>query len=197
MATTKVDSSLELWKDVPGYEGYYQISDQGRVKSLERSFFSGKSNGSLMLLPEGIKKVVVNADGYECVGLSINGKETKYKVHKLVALAFIGNPENKDCVDHINTIRADNRVENLRWCTRKENMNNHLTLKNLADCHRGKRQVRKKKIAKVDPDTERIIHIFDSALAAGQSINVGSSWILKACKKYPTLAHGFIWKYVV
>ena len=99
----------EIWLDVPGFPGY-QVSNAGRVKS----FRSG----------ERILKQCNDSDGYPTVVLcGAIGKRTK-TIHRLVALAFIPNPENKPEVDHINTNRMDNRVENLQWVTRKENANN-------------------------------------------------------------------------
>ena len=74
--------------------------------------------------------------GYRMVRLTINGQKKSYAVHRLVAEAFIPNPENKPCVDHINTIREDNRVENLRWVTKEENNNNPLTKKKYSKNHR-------------------------------------------------------------
>ena len=69
----------------------------------------------------------VDAFGYPTIKLYKNGKKKWYKIHRIVALAFIPNPENKQCIDHINTNKKDNRVENLRWCTVKENVNNPLS----------------------------------------------------------------------
>lgn len=194
MATTNVESPGELWKDIPGYEDQYQISNMGRVKSLARSYVTG--GGRLVVLPESMRKQTLNRDGYPTVGLSQNGIEIKWKVHRLVAITFIANPHQKECIDHINAVRSDNRASNLRWCSRQENMNNHLTLANLSCSHKGKHQVRTRKVAKVDPDTMRVIYVYDSALAAGRSIGVSNTWICKACKAYPKLAHGFYWQYI-
>lgn len=102
----------EIWKDIEGYEGLYQVSNLGRVKKLPT-----------------ILKNSLDKQGYEVVQLvNENGKKKVLKIHRLVANAFIENTENKPQVDHINTIRNDNRVENLRWVTPKENMNNPITL---------------------------------------------------------------------
>lgn len=103
----------ELLVDICGFEGLYQISNQGRVFSVKKKIF--------------IKLDENNQQGYQVVKLCKNGKRYKFRVHRLVAEAFIPNPENKPCVDHINTIRNDNRVENLRWVTYKENLDNPLT----------------------------------------------------------------------
>ena len=114
----------ELWKPVVGYEGLYDVSAFGKVKSLK----FGK---------EKELKQTNNTDGYLYVSLYKDGVRKLFKVHRLVAEAFIPNPDNKPCIDHINTIRDDNRAENLRWCTQKENCNNELTRKNQSNGHKG------------------------------------------------------------
>lgn len=101
------------WKTIEEYPNY-MVSDMGEVKSLK----FGK---------ERILKGIKDKDGYLCVGLSKEGKVKRFKVHRLVAQAFIPNSYNKPQIDHINTDRTDNRVENLRWVNTKENYNNPLT----------------------------------------------------------------------
>lgn len=121
----------EVWKDIKGYEGMYQVSSIGRIKSIERIDCSGRCRKEKMLTPDKLKK------GYLRIGLSRNGLIERFLVHRLVAEAFIPNPENKPCIDHINCKRSDNRVENLRWVTTKENHNNPLTLEKYSNCRKG------------------------------------------------------------
>lgn len=106
---------IEEWRDIQGYEGKYQVSDWGRVKRISTNRILAKHH---------------DKDGYELVNFKINNKHSLGKVHRLVAEAFIPNPQNKPCVDHINGIRDDNKVENLRWCTQQENLNMPLARKN-------------------------------------------------------------------
>ena len=108
----------EIWKPIKEFEGYYEVSNMGRVRSLNY-----KRTGKKKIL-----KNIEDYKGYLEVGLTKNGKRKQFKVHRLVAEAFIPNPENKPCIDHINTVKSDNRVENLRWVTYKENSNNEKTL---------------------------------------------------------------------
>ena len=111
----------EIWLPIPGYEGYYEASNFGNIRSVERHVPVQKPGckphttfkKSKVLLPAKDKK------GYERVGLTKNGKTAK--VHRLVAQTFISNPFNKPEVNHINGVKDDNRVENLEWVTSKEN----------------------------------------------------------------------------
>lgn len=104
----------EVWRDVVGYKGLYQVSNMGNVKSLNYRR-TGK---------ERALKPSFNTNGYLIIGLSKDGKKTTYKVHRLVAEAFIENPDNKSHICHINAIRADTRAENLCWASQKEIYNN-------------------------------------------------------------------------
>lgn len=107
----------EIWKDILGYEGLYKISNTGKVINC-------KTNKQMAVSAN-------NIGGYYRIGLTKDRKRKQFSLHRLIAIAFIPNPENKPCIDHINTIRTDNRVENLKWCTRHENQMNPITRKNL------------------------------------------------------------------
>ena len=104
---------MEIWKDIEGYQGIYQVSSLGKVKSL--NFNHAKK--------EKILKPFSNKDGYLRVNLCKEGKSKQYLVHRLVAKVFIPNPENKPEVNHKDEDKTNNKVENLEWMTCKENSN--------------------------------------------------------------------------
>lgn len=98
----------EIWKDIKGYEGLYQVSNTGKVKILSKNI---------------IKKTTKVPKGYLRVGLTKNGKTKYFYPHRLVAQAFIPNLQNKPCVNHKDRNVKNNNVDNLEWCTYKENNN--------------------------------------------------------------------------
>ena len=113
---------MEIWKPIEGFDNY-MISNLGRVKSIDR--YVPHPKGGIKINKGKLLKPSMG--NYLLVSLNRMGKKYTKNIHRLVAEAFIPNPDNKPCVDHINTIRTDNRVENLRWVTESENMNNPLT----------------------------------------------------------------------
>ena len=111
----------EIWKDIEGYEGCYQVSNLGFIKSLERVIIT--KQGLKKRHKERILKNTLFGTGYLCVPLTKNGTRKNYQVHRLVAQAFIPNPENKRTVNHKDSDKTNNCVENLEWHTHKENVN--------------------------------------------------------------------------
>lgn len=180
----------EIWKDVVGWEGLYQVSNFGKVRSLDRHVKGRLKNG------KNIKgRILVrryDKDGYLTVHLRDcdNNKSKLCKVHRLVAEAFIPKIDGKDSIDHINSVRDDNRVENLRWCTIKENAsfpmareNKSFSVKNSYDKYPELRKLRsdtltKNKKIKIKVFREGIfIGFFDSILEFAKEYNLIASSI--------------------
>ena len=110
----------EIWKDIQGYEGFYQISNLGNVKSLERVI--DKGNGILQHRKERIMNKRESVDGYYIAKLNVNKKSKSIAIHILVARHFIDNPNNYPEVNHKDCNRKNNQVDNLEWCTHQQNV---------------------------------------------------------------------------
>lgn len=115
----------EIWKDIPGYEGFYKVSNWGRIIGLYKRCY-GK-----------ILSPAKNSKGYKYVCLYKDGYSKCMKVYRLVALAFVPNPLNLPEIDHIDGSRDNDRAENLRWVTHKENVNNPITRRRFSECRFG------------------------------------------------------------
>ena len=114
---------MEQWKDIKGYEGMYQVSNYGRVKSLPRKRINGTG---FYIQKERILSLQIKTKRYYGVGLMKDGVHKNFLVHRLVADAFVENPNNYDQVNHIDCNRLNNKVENLEWCTAETNLEHAL-----------------------------------------------------------------------
>lgn len=192
---------MEIWKDVKGYEGIYQVSNQGRVKALADA--TRRTHRAEHILSQGYHR------GYRNVSLCKNGKMKTYQVHRLVATAFIDNPNNKPCVDHINTVKNDNRADNLRWVTPKENDANELSRIHKSISKRGHKnpnfkkdmsarikslaELNRTKVICIKPNGERLI--YNSLVEAQNATGVCESNIGRVCRGERKTAGGFKWEY--
>jgi hypothetical protein len=181
---------MEVWKDIKGYEGFYQVSNQGRIKSLERYVARGDSK---LKVPEKIisqlpaKITIKHPRPHYTVELWDSNKRKRIPVHRIVAIAFIENPLNKAFVNHIDGNPANNNVENLEWVTCSEN-NKHAIDNKL-------RIPFSKPIKAVNPNGD--IKYFESCAEAAKYFNVTHGAIRAALKGYGRSkgACGYKWEY--
>ena len=183
---------IETWRDAIGYEGLYQVSNLGRVKSLSR--YIDRCDYPFYSKERILRHGVMPKHRYSIVILYKNKKRETVYIHRLVGEAFIPNPENKPQIDHIDTIRTNNRVENLRWVTRSENLSNPITNDRMSKVgkKKGQQDVRSKRIGQYTLDGDLIkiwIGINEIRRRTGFT-NVSS-----CCNGRYKQSNGFIWKY--
>jgi len=111
----------EVWRPVDGYEGLYEVSNLGRVRTLPKIWYNGKNHATKQSKPSVLLKGSVTIYGYACVQLSKNGRVHGKMVHRLVADAFLPKTKDKNQVNHIDGNKINNKLQNLEWCTAKEN----------------------------------------------------------------------------
>jgi hypothetical protein len=178
---------VEEWKQIAGYPGY-EISNQGRVRSMDRVIpfksWNRIEKGKILSL------VIDKSTGYARVVLHKNGTKKLLNVHRLVAKAFLERKEEEHFVDHLNTVRHDNRAENLRWVTAKGNSNNPITLEHHLHT------TRNKAVIQYDKDMNFIAE-YESAQAAAKATGTSRSHLCEVCNgnTYRHTANGFIWKF--
>ena len=175
--------NLEIWKAVKGYEELYEVSSYGNVRSLKGHYdfnrirlltqhLSGRQGGAL----------------YKTVTLyNRKGGRKTYKVHRLVALAFLPNPNNLECINHKDENTSNNHVDNLEWCTKRYNIKYGTAL------DRAKKKRCKKVVFIKD---NKIVHSFDSVIEAGKFFNAKPQNIARTARGVRGSFHGFTVKYV-
>lgn len=155
---------MEIWKNVVGFEEQYEISNLGNLRSKER--FVKHWRGGERKYKSNFKNIRLNDKGYFRCNLKNEGKRYDFTIHRLVALAFIPNEENKPQINHKNGIKTDNRVENLEWCNQSENVTHAV----------------KNRLIKTKLTDEQAKEIFNSQLSNR-----------KLAKIY-NVTHGIIWR---
>ena len=181
----------EIWKDIKDYEGLYQVSNLGKVKSLAKKHKI--NNNSFYLLKEKILKSMKDKNGYNYVHLSKNNISKRKSLHKLVAEAFISNPHNLPCINHKDENKQNNCVNNLEWCTYSYN-NNYGTKKEKQSLKMKNNKKRSKPVIQYDLQ-KNIINEYLSLREAERQTNIRYTDILRCCKCKRKTAGGYIWKY--
>lgn len=168
----------EIWKDIKNYEGLYQVSNLGKIKSINYNR-TKKSK----LLKFSITK------GYYRVHLCKNKKIKSYFVHRLVAEAFIDNPLNKPFINHLDCNTKNNYYKNLEWCTQKENIN-------YAQKINSSYNDRNKKVGQYDKNNN-LIKVYDSISEASRQTGIFTSSISYSANKKRKSGGGYIWKFII
>lgn len=177
---------VEEWRPVRGYEGLYEVSDWGNVRSVDRIIKTKKGERHYK---GKIIQFFKKEDDYLVCSLYYKGKVKRARVNRLVAEAFIPNPENKNVVDHINGERTNNRVENLRWCTQQENNNFEL--------YREKKKnnpLISKSVYQYDSNNN-LINIFPSTKEVERKLGIHSSTVSKWCLGKCNDKKGYKWSF--
>ena len=185
-----METKTEIWKDIEGYEGLYQVSNLGRVRSLDRLVEQNSRWGIQRRIMKGrVMTLRPMAGGYVGVMFKVQGLKPKMMlVHRLVANAFIPNPENLDTVNHKDEDKTNNRVENLEWMTMLDNL--------AYGTGRQRKRTPKRPVVQMTLDGQDI-RTFASAKEAGDTLGINPTNITACCRgKYGfQSAGGYRWRY--
>ena len=166
---------METWKAIADYEGIYEVSDLGRVRSLKYG-------------REKILKPGKAAGGYLFVKLYKDGKVEQPKIHRLVAEAFIQNPNNLDTVNHKDEVKTNNTVSNLEWMSIRDNNNYGTHNKRVAEAN-------SKQVQMFDKSTGELLDTFPSTMEAWRVTGIAQSHISSCCLGKLKSAGGYKWRY--
>lgn len=170
--------NCEIWKDIEGYDGLYQVSNLGRIKSIKNNT---------------ILKTRLNCCGYPYVNLYKNNVRKTKTVHRIVGENLIKNLKELSCINHIDGNKENNNISNLEWCTRSENIKH--AYKN------GLHKINKhneKKVKQIDVENGIILNVFDSVRQIEKTLGFSSTNISKCCRKEKNhnTAYGYKWEYI-
>ena len=175
----------EIWKDIEGYEGIYQVSNTGRVKKLANVSYRLNRWGTITEYHQAEKLLIPALDGkknYLFISLSKDGIKILRTVHRLVAETFIPNPHKYKCVNHKDEVKTNNRVDNLEWCTYHYN-------------NQYGKNTRSKRLVQMDKQGN-VIAKFESTRDAAKEMGVDHVSIAAACRGKTKTIRGFCWKYI-
>lgn len=182
---------IEEWRPLNGHDGRYEISSFGRIKGYGRQ----NKKDRIRVLKQNLKK-----NGYLYIEIHKNLIQSTKRVHRLVLLTFMENPENKPYVNHKDSCRSNNRLKNLEWSTAKEN-SEHAKKKGRLKGSRsmlgkiGKLNIKSKKVGQYDM-SNRLIKVFYGTLEAGRETKIQPVNIGKVCRNERITAGGYKWKYI-
>ncbi len=183
---------IEIWKDIPGYELYYEVSNTGRVRRKRRTYYN---NIGKITLDEKELCPYSNKSGYKYINLQVNKCKVRFPVHKLVALAFIPNPNNYLIINHKDENKINNNVDNLEWCDTSYNLSyGHRAekmFKTRIDRHRKTAQ---RKVIQFDLQ-DNIIAEYNSISEADRATSISCGSIWQSCNKGTITNNMYKWKY--
>ena len=183
-----MNKAFEVWKDINGFEGIYQISDKGNIRSLDRKIIC--SNGSVRFQRGSEIKPYINKQGYRTVVLHNNGKHKMCRICRLVAETFIQNPQNLPQVNHKDENKGNDEKENLEWCTCLYN----LTYKNLHHRRNNKNNKKSKPVAQIKDG--KIIKVFPSIREVERVLGFQNGNISQCCNGKTKTSYGYEWSYL-
>lgn len=183
----------EIWKDIIGWEGLYQISTHQRVKSMAKIIIC--KDGKIKNYKEKILTPVHDSHGYMVHGLCRDNKLTGKKLHRLMMEAFVPNPENKPHINHINGIKDDNRLENLEWCNQSENsLHAYRVIKTRKSPYKGRVGSKAVNSKRVRSDILGIT--FGAAAEAGRILGIEPSYVGAICRGIRPPQYGIDLRYI-